>query len=78
LSGAGDLRVSYEEVPRDSVLAAPCGRVVYEYRLDREERRIHFGSGLGAEATAGALWSDIHALAAEAASRTRQFTGAAR
>jgi hypothetical protein len=70
--------VSYEEVARDSVLAAPCGRVVYEYRLDRDERRIHLGTGLGADATAGALWSDIRALAAEAASRTRQTAGAAR
>jgi homoserine dehydrogenase len=78
LSDTGALRVSYEEVARDSVLAAPCGRVVYEYRLDRDERRIHLGTGLGADATAGALWSDIRALAAEAASRTRQTAGAAR
>jgi homoserine dehydrogenase len=78
LSGTGALGVSYEEVPRDSVLAAPCGRVVYEYRLDRDERRLHLGSGLGAAATAGALWSDIRALAAEAASRSRQTAGGAR
>jgi homoserine dehydrogenase len=59
----GRLRVSYEEISRDSILAAPRGRVIYEYRLARDERRLHIGTGLGAEATAGALWTDIRALA---------------
>ncbi|MGH7447245.1 MAG: hypothetical protein ACRELT_06775, partial [Longimicrobiales bacterium] len=66
LDHAGGLRVSYEEVSCDSILAAPCGRVVYEYGLTRDERRLHIGSGLGAEATAAGLWADIRALAAEA------------
>lgn len=67
LTDAGQLRVQYEEISRESILAVPCGRVVYEYRLTRDERRMHIGSGLGADATAAALWSDIRALAAEAA-----------
>jgi homoserine dehydrogenase len=67
LSDSGELRVGYEEVSRDCILAAPLGRVVYEYRLTRDERRMHIGSGLGADATAGALWADICGLAAEAA-----------
>jgi hypothetical protein len=46
---------------------------VYEYRLTREERRIHIGTGLGAAATAAALFTDIQALAAEAASRPHRF-----
>jgi len=70
LSAAGDLRVSYEEVSRDSILAAPAGRVVYEYRLSGDERRIHIGSGLGAAATAAALSTDVRGLAAEAAVRS--------
>lgn len=65
----GSLKVRYEEVSRDSILAAPCGRVVYEYTLTRDERRLHIGSGLGAVATAGALFADIRALAGEAAFR---------
>ena len=69
LDPGGRLRVGYEELSRDSILAAPCGRVVYEYRLNRDERRLHIGSGLGAAATAGALFADIRALAAEAASQ---------
>lgn len=62
----GGLRVCYEEISRDSILAAPRGRVVYEYRLARDERRLHIGTGLGAEATAGSLWADIRALAGAA------------
>jgi homoserine dehydrogenase len=73
LGPRGELSVAYEEVPRDSLLAVPCGRVVYEYRLTREERRIHIGTGLGAAATAAALSTDIQALAAEAASRPHRF-----
>jgi homoserine dehydrogenase len=70
LDDTGGLTVRYDEVPRDSILAVPCGRVVYEYRLTRDERRLHIGTGLGADATAGALWADLRALAAEAACRT--------
>jgi homoserine dehydrogenase len=69
LTDSGGLHVRYEEVPRDSLLAAPCGRVVYEYRLTRDERRLHVGTGLGAAATADALFSDIRALAAVAVRR---------
>ena len=67
LTPNGRLRVVYEEVARDSLLAAPCGRVVYEYRLKRSERRLHVGEGLGAEATAAALWRDVNALGSQAA-----------
>ena len=73
LDAAGNLRVSYEEISRDSILAAPCGRVVYEYRLRGDERRLHIGSGLGASATAGALWADVRGLAAEAAVRSERL-----
>ncbi|HSK21509.1 MAG TPA: hypothetical protein VK912_20315 [Longimicrobiales bacterium] len=66
MGDAGRLRVSYEEISRDSILAAPRGRVIYEYRLARDERRLHIGTGLGADATAGALWTDIRALAGAA------------
>jgi len=59
----GALTVAYEELRRDSMFAVPPGRVVYEYRLDRDERRLYVGTGLGAEATAAALWLDVEALA---------------
>ena len=59
----GMLRVAYEEVSRESLLAAPCGRVVYEYRLSRNERRFHIGRGLGAAATAAALCEELDSLA---------------
>lgn len=72
LTDAGALRVAYEEVPRESLLAVPCGCVVYEYRLARDERRFHFGTGLGADATADALLSDIRHLGARAAVRVPQ------
>ncbi|HEX2166216.1 MAG TPA: hypothetical protein VHG09_03160, partial [Longimicrobiales bacterium] len=75
MSENGSLSVRYEEVSRDSILAAPCGRVVYEYTLDRDERRMHIGSGLGAAATAGALFADIRALAGEAAFRAGAEAG---
>jgi homoserine dehydrogenase len=71
-SRADTLAVRYESVPRDSLLAAPCGRVVYEYRLARDERRFHIGTGLGASATAAALWSDVRTLAPHAALRAAQ------
>lgn len=73
LSPDGSLRVACEEVALDSVLAARCGQVVYDYHLDRGERRIHIGGGLGPEATADALWIDVQAIAgvhARAALRT--------
>ena len=63
LGQGGSLRVAYEELPTDSIFAVPPGRVVYEYRLDRDERRLHVGTGLGARATAAALWTDVVALA---------------
>jgi homoserine dehydrogenase len=66
LTPNGRLGVAYEEVSRDSLLAAPCGRVVYEYRLKRSERRLHVGEGLGAEATAAALWLDVSSAGARA------------
>jgi homoserine dehydrogenase len=75
LSERGELCVGYEEISRDSILAVPCGRVLYEYRLTRDERRIHIGSGLGAAATAAALWTDIRGLAAEAACHARTERG---
>lgn len=59
----GALRVAYEQVSTDSLLAAPIGRVVYEYRLAGDERRLHIGAGLGADATADALWTDVRNLA---------------
>lgn len=65
----GSLGVSYEEVSRDSILAAPRGRVIYEYQLARDERRLHIGAGLGADATAGTLWTDIRAFARAAQAR---------
>lgn len=69
LGADGGVRVAYEAVPRHSLLAAPCGRVVYEYRLRRNERRLHVGSGLGAEATAAALWADAALLGTGVAAR---------
>jgi homoserine dehydrogenase len=59
----GALRVAYEAVSGESLLAAPCGRVVYEYLLSNDERRLHIGAGLGADATGEALWSDVRDLA---------------
>ncbi|HEX6132891.1 MAG TPA: hypothetical protein VFZ24_02835 [Longimicrobiales bacterium] len=76
LTDEGVLRVAYEEVARESLLAAPCGRVVYEYRLGRGERRFHFGTGLGADATADALRSDIGHLGAHAAVHAQRRAGA--
>lgn len=67
---AGGLSVRYEELGRDSLLAAPCGRVVYEYGLPRGERRLHIGSGLGAAATAAAVWSDLRRIPRLAAGST--------
>ena len=55
---AGALRVSYEELPRASALAAPTDRVVYGYeRLDR--LHILTGDALGHDRTAAALLADV-------------------
>lgn len=62
LTEDGALRVAYEEVACGSIHAVACGRVVYDYRLG-SERRLHIGSGLGAAATADALWADVSVLA---------------
>jgi len=56
------LHAGYEELDRSSTLATPLGRVVYRYDLSRNERRLHIGGGLGAAATADALWIDVVAL----------------
>src|SRR5690606_18397732 len=69
----GGLRVGYEEVSRESLLAVPCGQVVYEYRFARGERRFHFGTGLGADATAEAVWTEIRHIAARAAVRSQRL-----
>ena len=69
LAADGTVRVAYEAVSRHSLLAAPCGQVVYEYRLRRNERRLHVGTGLGAAATAAALWADTAVLGAGVAAR---------
>ena len=66
--GDGTLRVAYEEVARDSVLAARVGSVVYDYHLSGNERRLHVGGGIGPAATADALWTDVQALVARNAS----------
>jgi len=66
LTEDGLLRVAYEEIARTSILAVPCGRVIYDYRLGALERRLHIGAGLGAAATADALWADVRALARNA------------
>jgi len=60
----GTLRVGYEEIARDSVLAVRRGHVVYDYQLTRGERRLHVGGGIGPAATADALWTDVQALSA--------------
>ena len=63
LQNDGTPNVAYEAVPFDSVLAPPCGRVVYQYDVSGGDRRILIGSGLGAEDTAAAAWSDVQLLA---------------
>lgn len=63
-SRAGAFEVRYEELPRTSPLAVPCDRVAYAYELDGGDRRIHIGSGLGPDGTAGALLHDLQQLVA--------------
>lgn len=70
--------LGYEEVPRTSVLAAPVGRVVYRYDLTGNERRVHLGGGLGAAATAEALWVDVVALGSLLAQPALVAAGGAR
>jgi homoserine O-acetyltransferase len=55
----GGLQLTYEEVEPGSPLAVPCDRVVYLYELDRGERRVHLGAGVGPLPTAAALWADV-------------------
>ncbi len=70
--------LGYEEVARTSVLAVPVGRVVYRYDLTGNERRVHLGGGLGAAATAEALWVDVVALGAVPAAPALVAAGGAR
>jgi homoserine dehydrogenase len=57
----GRLCVRPEELPRGSIFAAPCDRVVYSYRARDGRRRVHIGAGLGPERTALALLADVGA-----------------
>ena len=57
-SRSGRFRVGPEELPRGSILAAPCDRVVYSYRGRDGRRRVHIGHGLGPARTAQALLAD--------------------
>jgi homoserine dehydrogenase len=74
LDAHGGVRVGYEEIARDSVLAARAGQVVYDYRLTRGERRLHVGGGIGPAATADALWADVQALIASHAGIAARLT----
>jgi len=56
---AGEFTVRPEELPRGSILAAPCDRVVYSYRARNGARRVHIGGGLGPARTAQALLADV-------------------
>jgi homoserine dehydrogenase len=58
---SGRFSVSPEELPRGSILAAPCDRVVYSYRARNGQRRVHVGSALGPARTAQALLADLSA-----------------
>jgi homoserine dehydrogenase len=55
---AGRFTVRPEELPRGSIFAAPCDRVVYSYRARDGRRRVHIGQGLGPARTAQALLAD--------------------
>ncbi len=71
LTEDGGAAVAYEAVPVDSILAAPCGRVIYEYHVRAGSRHIYIGEGLGADATATAAWLDIQTISRNpATSRT--------
>jgi homoserine dehydrogenase len=56
---SGRFSVRAEELPRGSILAAPCDRVVYSYRARNGARRVHIGGGLGPARTAQALLADV-------------------
>ncbi len=56
----GNWRVSYEELPLGSPLAAPPDRVVYGYELPAG-LRVHTGLAVGYAATAAALLADVKA-----------------
>jgi homoserine dehydrogenase len=56
---SGRFTVRAEELPRGSILAAPCDRVVYSYRALNGARRVHVGGGLGPAHTAQALLADV-------------------
>lgn len=77
-ASATGLHVGYEEVARTSALAASVGRVVYRYDLTTNERRLHVGGGLGAAATADALWIDVVALGSARARPAFAYAGGAR
>jgi homoserine dehydrogenase len=66
-----DLRVSFEEVPRGSPLAAPPDRVVYGYQLPGG-LRVHTGLGIGHDRTAAALQADVAAFLAAPAVEVRR------
>ncbi|HEU5209710.1 MAG TPA: hypothetical protein VFU06_09875 [Longimicrobiales bacterium] len=72
------VHAGYEEVDRSSALASPVGRVVYRYDLTRNERRLHIGGGLGAAATADALWVDVVALGSRTQRIAATVSGVAR
>jgi len=56
---SGRFSVRAEELPRGSILAVPCDRVVYSYRSRNGQRRVHVGGGLGPARTAQALLADL-------------------
>lgn len=56
---AGRARVAPEIVPAGSLLAAPCDRVVYAYRLRGGTTRVHVGAALGPARCAEALLADV-------------------
>lgn len=60
LDADGTAVVAYEEIPVDSLLAAPCGRVIYKYDIEGGDHHIYIGEGLGADATATAAWVDVN------------------
>jgi homoserine dehydrogenase len=75
----GEPVVAYESVSCDSILAAPIGRVVYEYQVRSGSRQIYIGEGLGANATAAAAWSDVQSISrSRGSSATRIATVEAR
>jgi homoserine dehydrogenase len=59
----GELRLSFEEVPRLSPLAIPATRVAYTYEL-AERTVVHVGDGIGPVGTARAVLRDLVRLGA--------------